>query len=197
MDRKTFFGSIAKVWDKEHQVQEQEKRLEKLFGYFSLAKGDRVLDVGCGTGRLVPLIKRAIGDQGLLVESDFSREMLEIGKAKFFCSNVSFVLFDAEMAAIKTNVFDVVVCFALFPHLVHKEKALREFRRILKPGKKLIIAHTMAREELNKFHSRVNGPVCRDYLPDEQEMKRLFSLTGFRRLVITDKPSFYVATAWV
>jgi len=195
MDRKQFFSDIAQEWEREHENQEERERLKMLFRHFPLAKGNWVLDVGCGTGRLIPLLQEAIGKEGLLVESDFSRAMLKVGKAKYLYKNLKFIQSDAKMIALKDNIFDVVICFALFPHLPDKAKALKEFRRILKSGNPLVIAHPMSRQQLNNFHSQVKGPVSRDYLPDNQKMEELFSSAGFRGLTIKDKPSLYLATA--
>ena len=195
MNRRKFFSDMAHEWDKEHENNEQRKRLESLSGYFPLKKGNRILDVGCGTGRLIPFLREALGEEGFLVETDFSREMLKVGKTKYNQEKVSFLQSDAQRMAFKNHAFDVVICFALFPHLPDKTKALGEFRRILKPGHPLVVAHPMSREKLNAFHSQVKGPVNEDYLPDEKEMEALFSSAGFRDLTILDKPSLYVATA--
>ncbi|GAG03079.1 unnamed protein product, partial [marine sediment metagenome] len=144
---------------------------------------------------LVPFILEAVGEEGILVESDFSREMLKIGKDKYKQKNLYFIQADGQMIPLKENIFDAVVCFALFPHFPDKARALMEFRRILKPGKLLYIAHLMSREELNRFHSQVKGPVTEDFLPTREEMEELFSSAGFRELAIKDERSLYIARA--
>lgn len=196
MDRKRFFDDIAHDWEKEHQSPQEISRLRHLVKYFPLKKGDNVLDVGCGTGRLIPWVRAAIGDKGMLVESDFSREMLKIGKAKYSQRNICFIQSSAQSLAVKARIFDVIICFALFPHISDKLNALCEFRRILKPGKPLVIAHPMSREELNCFHSRIKGPVTQDFLPEDEEMKRLFEEAGFSGLSIKNKKSLYIAKAY-
>lgn len=193
MNRKYFFDHIAPDWEKEHRCLNEQEKLKKLSRFFPLSRGQCVLDAGCGTGRLVPFIRKAVGGEGMLVEMDFSREMLKIGQKKYLSQNTGFVQSDAQMIPLKDDTFDVVICFALFPHISHKEKALREFQRVLKPQSPLIIAHPMSREELNRFHSRVKGPVTQDFLPDEREMEKLFSAARFRNLSIKDQPSLYIA----
>lgn len=195
MDRREFFDKVAQDWESNHRSRRQKERLKKLLQHVSLAEGDAVLDVGCGTGRLVPFLRRAVGSKGLLVEFDFSGEMLKIGKSKYAQKKIFFIQSDAQNMPLKGNSFEAVVCFALFPHIPDKKRALREFRRILKPGKSLFIAHLMSREELNQFHSQVKGPVKKDFLPDKKEMERLFSSTGFFDLTIKDEPSLYIAWA--
>lgn len=195
MDRRKFFDEIAQEWESDHQNHKEKKRLKKLFKHISLAEGDAVLDVGCGTGRLVPLLRKAIGKKGLLVESDFSAEMLGIAKSKYFERNLFFIRSDAQRIPLKEDTFDAIICFALLPHLPDKKNALEEFHRILKPGKSIYIAHLMSREELNRFHSQVKGPIKKDFLPDEGEMEKLFSSTGFCEIAIKNEPSLYIAKA--
>ncbi|MBS3818863.1 class I SAM-dependent methyltransferase [bacterium] len=195
MNRKEFFDRMASDWEKEHRCQKEQAKLEKLAGYFPLSQGHWVLDAGCGTGRLIPFIRKSIGTQGSLVEMDFSREMLKIGQEKYFSENTGFVQSNAQTIPLQNDNFDVVICFALFPHLSQKEKALKEFRRVLKPQSPLVIAHPMSREELNRFHSHVKGPVAQDFLPDRREMEQLFSAARFHNLSIKDEPSLYIAQA--
>jgi len=195
MHRKTFFDKEAHNWEKEHQSQKEHSKLKKLILYFPIKAGYTVLDAGCGTGRLIPYIKKSAGNSGQIVEMDFSEKMLDIAKKKHSNLNIWFIQSDAQQIPLKKNLFDMVICFALFPHLPDKKNTLKEFKRILKPNHPLVIAHTMSRAELNKFHKKVKGPVTQDLLPDRKDMKELFWDTGFRNLSITDKPSLYIARA--
>jgi len=154
-----------------------------------------VLDVGCGTGRLIPQLKKVIGETGKLVELDFSIEMLKIGKNRYGYQNLLFIQGDGHVLPLKDCSIDTVICFAFFPHLSDKLKGMKAFARILKPGGKLIIAHQMNREELNRFHGNVDGPVSDDLLPDETKMKELFETAGFRDIEIREWPGFYLAAA--
>jgi len=195
MDRQTFFNEAARKWEKEHQSEKERSKIKKLIPYLCVKEGDQVLDAGCGTGRLIPYIKRYAGSTGQIVEMDFARKMLTIAKEKHAASNISFIQSDAQKVPFQEKSFDAVICFALFPHIPDKQKALHEFKTILKPGGSLVIAHTMSREELNAFHKKVKGPVTQDLLPEQKEMKRLFMNAGFQNFSITDKPSLYIAAA--
>jgi len=195
MEKRKYFDHLAERWEKEHRIQKEQDRIRDMFVHLSLQEGDWVLDAGCGTGRLVPFIKKKCGRNGVIVEMDFSDEMLKFAKKKYEKRHIHFIQSDAQTISLKKRLFDAVICFALFPHIQEKHRALEEFQRILKPGKPLYIAHTMSRNELNHFHAHVKGPVCSDYLPDEDEMLRLFSDVGFSGLHIIDKPSLYIAKA--
>jgi demethylmenaquinone methyltransferase/2-methoxy-6-polyprenyl-1,4-benzoquinol methylase len=192
MDRKTFFNKEAQNWEKEHRCEKEQSKLRKLFPYLPVGKGDRVLDAGCGTGRLIPFLIKSIGPTGEIVEMDFAKKMLKIAKEKYADPNICFIQSDAQHIPFTENSFDVVICFALLPHIPDKQKALREFNRILKPDSPLVVAHNMSRKELNAFHKKVKGPVTQDLLPNQSKMENLFMNAGFRNLSIMDKPSLYI-----
>ncbi|MFW6140073.1 MAG: class I SAM-dependent methyltransferase [Acidobacteriota bacterium] len=193
MDRKTFFDKEAQNWEQGHQCEKERAKLRRMIPYLSVQKGDQVLDAGCGTGRLIPYLKKSAGRTGRIVEMDFAQKMLDIAKKKYSNSNICFVQSDAQHVPFKEKVFDVVICFALLPHIPDKQRALREFKRILKPNSLLVVAHTMSREELNAFHKKVKGPVTQDLLPEKKEMEGLFLNSGFESISITNKPSLYIA----
>ena len=195
MHKKEFFDQISHDWDKEHSTPEEQERTRQFAQRFDLAKGETVLDVGCGTGRLIPFIKEKVGDDGVLVEMDLSEGMLQIGNRKHDLPGLYFVQADAHHLCLKENRFSTIICMAFFPHLNDNAGALAEFRRILKPGGTLMVTHQMSREELNEFHKEVKGPVTKDLLPDEAGMRALFSGAGFKDLTIRDEPSLYIARA--
>ena len=73
MDRKTFFNEMAAAWDQKFYTAELQKHLGKnLVPRFRLRKGSRVLDVGGGTGGIIPFLLQAIGPQGEIHSIDFA-----------------------------------------------------------------------------------------------------------------------------
>lgn len=195
MNKKEFFDNLAPQWEKEHRIEREMKKVEDLFSHIELKNKDWVLDSGTGTGRLVPLIRRAVGRLGKIAAMDFSYEMLKIAQQNHIRENPFFIQANAEKLPFRNKIFDVVICFALFPHISDKPKAAEEFYRLLKPGGRFYIAHTMSREELNLFHSRVKGPVYRDFLPDDDEIKEMIAAAGFRDVKIKNRKDLYIAQA--
>jgi len=193
-----YFEQIARNWDNEHNTPEEMERTRQFaFQHFHLNKGETVLDVGCGSSRLVPTLEAMIGDEGKLVELDFSGEMLKIGRKRYDprFRNILFVQADGHTIPLKDGSIDAVICMAFFPHLSDKVKAMRALARVLKPGGKLTIAHQMNREELNRFHGNVDGPVKKDLLPDEPQMRKILTTAGFKDVVIVEAPGLYLVTA--
>ncbi|MBN2245488.1 MAG: methyltransferase domain-containing protein [Candidatus Aminicenantes bacterium] len=197
MNKKAFFDDLAPQWEKEHRIDSEIQKVKRLFSHLKLKKKDWVLDSGTGTGRLIPLIRQSIGSQGTIAALDFSLEMLRIAQKRHSRKNPFIIQSNAEKLPFCREIFDVIICFALFPHISNKPEAVREFYRLLKPGGWLYIAHTMSREDLNLYHSRVKGPVCRDYLPDDSEMKKMISAAGFQDVKIRNGKYLYIAQARV
>lgn len=196
-EKQGFFEQIARNWDNEHNTPEEVERTRQFaFEHFHLHKGETVLDIGCGTSRLVPFLEEMIGDKGNLVELDFSGEMLKIGRKRYdpVFRNILFVQADGHTLPLEDHSIDTIICMAFFPHLSDKAKAMRFFARVLKSGGKLIIAHQMNREELNRFHGNVNGPVKKDLLPDDPQMRKLLTKAGFKDVVIEEAPGLYLVT---
>ena len=88
MNKRDFFDQIAREWEDEHNIEKENEQIRLFAQNFNLATGSYVLDIGCGTGRLIPHIKDAIGEKGYLIEADFSQEMLKIGKSNYFFANL-------------------------------------------------------------------------------------------------------------
>lgn len=195
MNKREFFDCLAEEWEAKYSSSEENNRLSNLVKLFPLQKGMSVLDMGCGSGHLIPHIQKKIGPQGLLVGADFSEKMIVIGRSKFPSADVHLVQTDAHQAGIQSELFDLVLCVALFPHLDQKLNALREFNRLLKPQGQLIIAHSSGREMINSFHSQMDGVINQDFIPEEKEMRRLLASAEFEITDFIDQPSLYLVKA--
>jgi SAM-dependent methyltransferase len=195
-EKMLFFNERAERWDVDHRCPDGDRLIPLIIPFLRLERGNRVLDLGCGTGKLVPCMSETLGPSGTIVEADFCHGMLHAGQKKGFGSGVRFIQMDAHFPAVRAGRFDRMICFSLFPHLEDPAGALREFRRILKPGSPLVVAHTMGREDLNAFFRRSGGPIANDRLPENTEMISMMSRAGFRSPEIADRPKYYIARAW-
>lgn len=103
--------------------------------------GERVLDVAGGTGDMTRLFKSKVGSTGNVILTDINGAMLSKGRDRLVDEGllVPAVQCDAERLPFANHYFDVVcVAFGL-RNMTHKEAALREFARVLKPGGRLIV----------------------------------------------------------
>ncbi len=195
MTKRDFFSQISASWDGHHAAAGEMERLRAFSKHCRLRPGERVLDAGCGSGRLLPVIGEQIGPTGSLVELDFAPGMLAIARRRPHAGNVTFVLGDAHSLPLPDGDFDKVIALALLPHLDDKAVALQEFRRVLKPGGELVIAHQMGREALDRMHNESGEPVQRDLLPGKEDLEGMLARAGFAAIEILDEPQQYIAWA--
>ncbi len=190
--RRQFFAQAAADWDA-LEVDETHVRLREIVAGLGIAPGAAVLDVGCGTGILLPLLRESMNGDGGVVALDLSGEMLKraLGKGQ----RAVYVQGDAENLPLPDEVFDWVLCNAVFPHFADKLRALAELRRVLREECHLVICHTASRQAINEFHHSVGGVVVHDTIPDEGEMLRLLREAGLVEAQVRDEPDRYLALA--
>jgi len=196
MSRKAYFNKAANSWDKRFRTPNLSSFLEKLVPQFGLEHGQNILDVGTGTGVLIPYLIREVGPAGSVTAIDYSENMIQICKTKHsHLKNLTVELKNIEEDAFLTDSFDAAICFGLFPHLENKQKALQNINHLLKPDGTLIIAHALSSEELKAHHNNASSSVIHDMLPEETEMKQLLEQTGFEGISIKDEPGCYLCVA--
>jgi ubiquinone/menaquinone biosynthesis C-methylase UbiE len=100
--------------------------------------GDRVLDVGCGTGVLTVELARRVGPTGAVVGLDVNEGMLAIAARK--AAPVEWRRERAELLPFETGAFDVVTSQFALMFFEDRPAALGEMLRVLKPGGRLAVA---------------------------------------------------------
>jgi ubiquinone/menaquinone biosynthesis C-methylase UbiE len=190
--RRQFFDQAAADWDA-LEVEETHVRLREIVAGLDIAPGAAMLDVGCGTGILLPLLRENVNGDGHVVALDLSGEMLKraLGKGQ----PTIYVQGDAESLPLPEGVFDWVLCNAVFPHFPDQLRALAELRRVLRAGGRLVICHAFNREKINEFHCSVGGVVAHDAIPDEEKMLRLLWEAELVEAQVRDEPDRYLALA--
>lgn len=110
----------------------------------SVKEGDRVLDVGCGTGFLAIILKKMAGEKGDVKGIDPASKRLEKARkrAKKEGLDIDFKEASIEKIPFEDNSFDVVTSTFMFHHLSVKSKkeGLRQIQRVLKPEGRFLLA---------------------------------------------------------
>ena len=192
-NRKDFFDRHASSWDKDLSYENKTDQVGEVVKWFKLSEHDSVLDVGTGTGILLPFIREAIGPGGRLIAIDFSLKMLERAKTRPSCGDKSIVNASVEAIPFGSDRFDKVTCFSAFPHFPNKSRALLEMVRVLKSGGTLSIAHLHSVEEINQFHGAVGEPVVHDFLPHPERIRSLMKDSGLDEVSIVNQPGKFFA----
>src|SRR3954470_9266862 len=164
--------------------------------------GQRVLDIAGGTGDLAQAFARKAGSEGLVVHTDINASMLRVGRDRLLDAGVVLptVVCDAEKLPFAAGSFDrVSVGFGL-RNMTHKDRALTEMHRVLRPGGKLLVLEfSKVAKPLEKAYEwysfnvlpRLGRFIARDeasyrYLaesirmhPGQEELKGMMKMAGF------------------
>ena len=164
--------------------------------------GQRVLDIAGGTGDLALAFAKKVGASGEVVHTDINEAMLRTGRDRLLDAGVILptTVCDAEALPFPNEYFDVVsVAFGL-RNMTHKDTALREMARVLKPGGRLLVLEfSQVAQPLRKAYDlysfqilpRLGRLVAGDadsyrYLaesirmhPNQEELKALMKSNGF------------------
>ena len=105
--------------------------------------GQKVLDLASGTGDLAAKLSKAVGSKGEVISSDINASMLGEGRERLtdagIVGNVNYVLASAEVLPFESNRFDAVTISFGLRNVTHKDNALAEMYRVLKPGGRLVV----------------------------------------------------------
>lgn len=107
------------------------------------AIGESILDVACGTGLVTVAAARAAGPAGRVVGVDISGQMVDSAGRRARdrgLAQVEFARMDAESLTFADGSFDLALCSLGLMYMPEPERALREMRRVLRPGGRLAIA---------------------------------------------------------
>ena len=138
------FTSVASKYDIMNDLMSVGlHRVWKRFavGLANVHEGNRVLDVAGGSADLSRLFLKAVGNTGQVVLTDINNAMLRVGRDRLIDEGITTptTQCDAEHLPFPDNYFDCVsIAFGL-RNVTHKEAALREMHRVLKPGGRVIV----------------------------------------------------------
>ena len=161
-DVQSIFSSIASKYDKLNAIltlnidRIWRKKAVKLC---NIKENDRVLDLCCGTGKMVELECSAVGRNTEVVGLDFNREMLNVGYKNLNKSLVShkfnLIQGDAMELPFGDNSFDCITIAFGLRNVPNKIKAISEMYRVLKPGGKVVCLE-LSKPEMPVFRNVYN-----------------------------------------
>ncbi len=191
--KRDYFNELAPAWDGIPTPPDAEEKARR-FVREALHPADRiVLDLGCGTGILVPALLDH--NPARIVECDFAEGMLAENRRKWRDGRIGRVCADALALPFEAESLDAVLCFGVLPHLGHAADAIQELLRCLRPGGTIAVGHLMDSEELNRFHAGLGGPVRNDRIVPARDLALLLRLLGTVPARADECPGWYFVQA--
>ena len=141
---RSVFASVARKYDVMNDLMSLGMhRLWKAFTVelANVRPGERVLDVAGGTADLSLAFARRAGPQGQVWLTDINRDMLTVGRDRVLDKGLALPVAqcDAEKLPFPDKHFDLVTVAFGLRNMTHKDAALAEMRRVLKPGGRLLV----------------------------------------------------------
>jgi demethylmenaquinone methyltransferase/2-methoxy-6-polyprenyl-1,4-benzoquinol methylase len=140
------FDSVASRYDLMNDLMSfGVHRLWKRFaiGLSGVRSGQRVLDLASGTGDLAARLAGLVGPRGQVVMTDINAAMLARGRDRLLdegrVGNVAYAQVDAEALPFAAGSFDCVTIAFGLRNVTHKERALAEMHRVLRPGGRALV----------------------------------------------------------
>jgi len=184
-----------KAFDELHRLFEPPlpegvpERLERIVASGRIAEGAHVLDVGSGTGILIPLIRTY--EPARIHACDLSEAML--GRLRANYAYAETILGDVRDLGLPDGSLDVVFVNACYPNIVDKRTAFSNIGRMMRPGGHLVISHPLGKSFIEVI--RKSTPFPLDDFPERAEAEIRLRSFGFSIESFIDEPELYILVA--
>ena len=165
------------------------ERLEEIVACGEITRGAAVLDVGSGTGVMVPLIHKY--QPARIYACDLSEVML--GQLATNYAYAETIQADVRDLALPDDSLDVVFVNACYPNIADKATAFSNIGRMLRAGGRLVISHPLGKAFIDRI--REGTPFPLDDFPERAEAETLLRPLGFGVKSFVDEPELYVLVA--
>jgi len=166
------------------------ERLEKIVEHGKIRRGDTVLDVGSGTGILIPIVRKY--EPRRICACDLSAAMLEQLNSKKY-PDVETIVADVRDLRLPGSSIDAVFINACYGNIVDKQGAFSNLSRMMTPQGHLVISHPLGKSFVRSMRERASFPL--DAFPEKPEAERLLRTFGFEIETFIDEPKLYILVA--
>ena len=185
-----FFDTLAPTWD-ENEIRSTPDRIKSILGKLRISKGMDILDLGTGTGVLVPYLSEMVGDEGHVTAIDLSDGMLSLARQKYgHLKNVEFLKIDFEEEQIPGK-YDLALLYSVYPHLHAPADTIEWlFKMNMKQDGRIVIAFPSDEEFINNIHHEKKAE--HDHLPPASVLAEMIRHWGYKAEVLAATPDEYI-----
>ena len=186
--QREFFSELIHVFDPPLPEGVPE-RLKMIVASGKIAKGDIILDVGTGTGILIPLIKEYVP------ETIFACDLSEVMLAHLLelYPYAKTIAKDVRDLTLPEKSIDVVFMNACYPNIVDKDSAFANISRMMKPDGRMVISHPLGKSFVELLKEKSPFPL--DDFPEKHEAKVFLKHYGFDMTYFVDEEKLYILVA--
>jgi len=189
-----YFNRLSSSWESGIAPGARERGRELVFS-LGIEPGSRVLDVGCGTGVLIPWLAEAVGRTGRLVALDIAEKMLEEARSLHRLLDLEFVWADVADIPFPGGAFDEVICHNCFHLFSDGEAALSEMGRVLGPGGRAAVSYAWDIREATRRGGDPDAPRGGADALAGEAVARALSAAGFELLRLEEGSDRFLARA--
>lgn len=191
-----FDSQVTSEWACREYTEDELEKINRMLRLAGWAPDMKILEPGCGTGRLTDVLANRAGPRGFILASDISEKMVQASVERLGRRETVRVECNAlESLSLNPEEFDLVICHQVFPHFDDKERAMHTFAACLKPFGRIVLFHFMSSAHINDMHRKTDASVMADSIPDPDQMKRLFHASGFTIDLLEDNHRGYLLIA--
>lgn len=185
-----FFDRMSGTWD-EHESLSVPEKVKSVLSLAGVSTGMEILDLGTGTGVLLPFLSELVGKEGRILAVDISEGMLDRARNKFSnLENIAFTKLDFEEEVIEGK-YDLIMLYCVYPHLHNPEATLKKLKKSnLKPGGRIIIAFPSDETFVNNIHKEKKAES--KLLPSAPDLSERFTRWDMDSSVISYSPDIYM-----
>lgn len=181
-----YFDERADSWD-ESGCSGESRVQGAVLSLVDLKPGDTVLDLGCGTGVMIPFYLTA--KAGKIVAVDVSEKMVERAREKFGGEPSVELRASDALSLDEGERFDAAVIYNAYPHFPDKLALVEKVYRLLKPSGRFVVAHGSGKDAINRHHEAVAAGVSCGLRAASEES--VLWADKFEIEALVDTPGFY------
>jgi demethylmenaquinone methyltransferase/2-methoxy-6-polyprenyl-1,4-benzoquinol methylase len=188
----SFFDRVAEkgLW---HSFNTEEHLIARRFidDLWKIDRGSRILEPGCGRGRLTELLAEAAGPTGEVVAVDISREMIAAACRRGLPANVELINESVMTVSAEGGLFDYAICCNVWPHFSEPHSVIEHIKSILCVGGHFWVAHLCRRQTINAIHKNAGDEVSSHMLPPAEDLAALMAQHDLRVVGASDMEDAY------